>query len=192
MTGLARLASAVVPADETVPNVPGFLLSAFAPRVCAAARRCLAEVDPSVLAAVPGERIGIVLGSTFGDTTTMEAVGEQLADTSGVQPLLFHQAVWTPVLGVLAREHGITGPISCVSVPADLDEETFAVAELQIEDDDVDLALVLVADLPATERVREWLRRLADDGLAGDGPDGTTTATLVAREVSDGVVRCGR
>lgn len=179
MTSVTTVATATVRADEELPDVPGFFLSRFAPALREAARRCLSHLTLEELSALRGSRTAIVLGSAFGDTATMEVVGRELAERSVVQPLLFHQAVPTPILSLIARDYGITGAISCVSTMEDTSADAHAVAQIILAEDDADAVLVIVADLEPTERTRTRAGELT--GVAVTPPDGTTTATLIAK-----------
>jgi hypothetical protein len=142
-----------VTSADPVPPVAGFVGSPFAPMLREAARRCLGEPDGEHPAAGLGERTAILLASVYGDATTLDVAGEQLARGALLDPLLFHQTVPTAILGVLARDHGITGPIQCVSAPEDLEREALDMAGLLLADG-CEQVLLLLAELAPTERVR--------------------------------------
>lgn len=141
-------ARADITSADPVPPVAGFVRSPFAPMLREAARRCLGERPATGL----GNRTAILLASVYGDAATLDIAGEQLAHGALLDPMLFHQTVPTAILGVLARDYGITGPITCLSTPDDLEREALDMAELLLADG-CEQVLLLLAELAPTERV---------------------------------------
>ncbi len=168
--GWTIVASATLDGDESLPRVPGFVGSDFGPLVHAAARRCLGEPPATGLLGEGGDRVGIVLGSTSFDTTSLERSALQVARGGLVDALLFHQTVPNPVLGVLACDYGVTGPMSCVTALTDPREEALAVAWLLLADGAADAALVVAVDLPTPATARRATAELIR--LDSPGEDG--------------------
>lgn len=149
MTAVARgevLAAAEVRADEGVPRLVGFIESDFAPLVHAAVRACVGEPRTDHLLAGAGDRAALVLGSRRFDTVSLETSVEQVA-RGRVSPILFYQVVPTAVLGLVARDYGITGAVSCVAATDDARAEVRAVAEVLLADGSADRVLALTVEL---------------------------------------------
>jgi hypothetical protein len=149
------------PADA--PPVPGFAESAFGPLVLAVARRCLTAaygVPPARL----GPRTGVVLASVLGDTTTADTASRQLAAGRTPSALLFYQSVPNAILGVVSREFGITGPMTCVSGLSDVVVDALATAELMLEPGGrpVRQVLVMTVELAPNPRTGEVHAALPD------------------------------
>ncbi len=160
--GLVQLAtghwSGATGAD--LPQVAGFVSSAFSPLVATVADLCLAErfgappVPPEL-----GERTGIVVVSATGDLGTSAAVATAVQAGKRVPPLLFYQSNHNAVVGHIAARWGISGPVVCTmpgnATAADATgtsplaralAEAAASAALLLEDGDADAALVIVAN----------------------------------------------
>jgi len=160
---LVVAAEATITAADDVPAVAGFIESRFAPMLREVARRCLGGPGgPNNLVAGHGDRTAILLASVFGDSTTLDVAGEKLAAGTMLDPLLFHQTVPTAILGLIARDYDITGPITCFAAPGDLCRESLEMAELLLADE-ADQVLLVLVELAATERVRLVLDRLVVD-----------------------------
>ncbi|PWW52667.1 beta-ketoacyl-[acyl-carrier-protein] synthase family protein [Actinokineospora spheciospongiae] len=133
---------------DTLPSIPGFILSDFTPLVAAVAERCLRvhhgepPADPARAA-----RTGLVLASARGDTTTLRIVTEAVAAGRRVPPLLFFQSNPNAVLGHVAARWGLGGPVVCVSPTGDPMADALACAELLFDAGDADEAVVVVAEL---------------------------------------------
>lgn len=170
-----------------LPQVPGFVVSRFGPLVVAAARRCLGAPDADGNhVAGRGEHTAIVLASVFGDSTSLDVAAEQVAGGRLPDPLLAYQAVPTSILGVLSREYAITGPISCVSALHDLGGEMLAVADLLLNDADVDQVLAIAVELSPGARVEQVRHRLAAEGTPVDPPAEDTAVCLLLRRADAG------
>ncbi|MFD0392348.1 hypothetical protein ACFQ3Z_04265 [Streptomyces nogalater] len=106
------------PAGRGTP-LPGFVRSPSHPRP----RRGAAVRRPAGQRGQPGRgrgaRTAIVLGSMACDAVTADIAGEKVARGGVAEPVLFHQTVTTAVLGVIARDYRITGPVTCVSSMTD-------------------------------------------------------------------------
>ncbi|HEY0638897.1 MAG TPA: beta-ketoacyl synthase chain length factor [Pseudonocardiaceae bacterium] len=137
------------PADE-LPQIAGFVVSAFNPLVAEVAERCLRPVygeppaDPA-----RGARTGIVLASVRGDVTTARTVAEAVRTGSRVPPLLFFQSNPNAVLGYVAARWGLAGPVVCTAPTGDALDDGLSVAALLVEDGDAAEVLVIAADLAA-------------------------------------------
>lgn len=136
------------------PEVTGFVVSRFGPLVLDAARRCLG--DPSTedhLVAGIGERTAVVLGTVFGDSTSLDVASQQLTSGKAPDPLLCYQAVPTSVLGKLCHDYAITGPVTCVAAELDPAGELLAVADLMLVDQQLERVLLVAVELAPTARV---------------------------------------
>lgn len=143
---LELVSTAEVLTDHRLPPVIGFIASDFAPLVYAAVRGCLGDPPSDVLPADGRDRVGIVLGSRRFDTPALELSVEQV-ERGRVNPLLFYQAVPTAVLGQVARDYRLTGPVSCLAVAGDARAEVRELARVLLADGDVDQVLALTVEL---------------------------------------------
>jgi hypothetical protein len=156
-TILARAAWPEGPGD-TLPAVPGFILSSFNPLVVEVAERCLRRAfrRPPVLDPVRAARIGVLLASAGGDRGTARALAQAVESGSRVPPLLFFQSNPNAVLGYVTARWGLAGPVVCVSPVAAAGgeavalggslAEAMAVATAMIGDGDADEVLVVAAE----------------------------------------------
>ncbi|TJZ57349.1 ketosynthase [Streptomyces piniterrae] len=160
--------SGVTAGDITVEptearRVPGFVESAFSPLVKAVIDRCLADVTGGAAFGDEGARTGIVLATLGGDATTADLGSRLLASGQVANPLLFFQSVPTTILGVIARDYGITGPTTCVALRGDLRSEALDLVDT-ILDDSMDQVLLLGIDLAAEDRALSAQAELTDGG----------------------------
>lgn len=135
--------------ESNLPTVPGFILSQFNPLVNEVARRCLSL--PGV-GDVSGPGTAVVLSTVFGDSTTSDTASFNLVTGDVRNPLLFYQSVPTTILGNIAREYGITGPVICLSVKKDPAVELAALTDLLFLDNEIHCALCIEAELAANPR----------------------------------------
>ena len=189
LVAAAFLVPAGVAADGSVTDpvklrrVSGFVESAFSPLVHAVVTRCLAGLtgEDGKLGDA-GTRTALVLTTTFGDQVTSD-LGSKLLTSGQVQnPLLFYQSVPTTILGVVARDFGITGPTMCVSRQTELRDDSLELVDVLLADDEIDQVLLVAIDLRADQRAR----RVADE-LAGQAPplaDHDTAVALLIRRGS--------
>ncbi|WP_405544531.1 hypothetical protein OG478_27260 [Streptomyces phaeochromogenes] len=142
--------------DIPLPRLPGFVESAFSPLAYEAARQCLAER--------PGERsrTAVALASTAGDTTTADLASRRMVSGRVHNPLLFMQATPNSVLGYLSREFGITGQMFSLSTLDDPLTELLSMADLLLEDPEVDRVLAVGVELGGSERLAAVYEELAD------------------------------
>ncbi|QYX80920.1 hypothetical protein [Streptomyces akebiae] len=160
--------------DIPLPRLPGFVESAFSPLVYEVAARCLTERPGG-----GGSRTAVVLASLMGDTTTADLASRRVVSGRVHNPLLFMQATANSVLGHLSREFGITGQMFSLSTLDDPVTELLAMADLLLEDPELDQVLVVGVELGGGERWAAVHRELA----AGDGravPDLPASAALAA------------
>lgn len=142
--------------DIPLPRLPGFVESAFSPLAYEAARLCLAERPGD------GSRTAVALASTAGDTTTADLASRRMVSGRVHNPLLFMQATPNSVLGYLSREFGITGQMFSLSTLDDPVTELLSMADLLLEDPEVDRVLVLGVELGGSERLAAVYEELAD------------------------------
>jgi hypothetical protein len=133
-------------ADDALPAIPGFTLSAFSPLVAETAERCLRARYGEPPAAGPGPT-ALVLASAAGDTTTTETA-QAAAEAGGrVPPLLFFQSNPNAVLGWVAARWQLDGPVLSIAPTGDLLADGTAVAELLLTDGEAAEVLVVAAEL---------------------------------------------
>ena len=142
--------------DIPLPRLPGFVESAFSPLAYEAARQCLAERPGD------GARTAVALASTAGDTTTADLASRRMVSGRVHNPLLFMQATPNSVLGYLSREFGITGQMFSLSTLDDPPTELLSMADLLLEDPEVDRVLVMGVELGGGERLAAVYEELAD------------------------------
>jgi len=155
------------PDASAVPPVPGFIESRFNPLVYAVVKRTLAQCAPAVR-----EKTAIALGSLLGDATTADVASQNVVKGNVHNPLLFYQSVPTSILGYLARELGIKGPLPCISSRS-LTFDLLEIADILLEDDDVEQVLVVGVELAPnarTERVLGILHGAQEDGRPDVAP----------------------
>ncbi|MGJ6968488.1 hypothetical protein ACSDR0_41935 [Streptosporangium sp. G11] len=182
----------VVPAGATVggvtaepaklPRVPGFVESAFSPLVKAVVDRCLSGVTGGEpFGDEEGARTGLVLVSAIGDAVTTD-LGSRLLTSGQVQnPLLFYQSVPTTILGVVARDHGITGPTTCVSARGDLRARALDVVDAILDDGTSQIVLIGI-DLAAAERPVSATAALTGEGPATAAPRVDAAVAFLIRD----------
>ncbi|MGW2047260.1 hypothetical protein ACWCPF_19065 [Streptomyces sp. NPDC001858] len=181
--------------DITLPKLPGFVESAFSPLAYEVSSRCLTERPGD------GARTAVALAALTGDTTTADLAGSRMVAGRVHNPLLFMQATPNSVLGHISREFGITGQMFSVSTLDDPVTELLAMADLLLEDPELDRVLVLGVELGGGTRLAAVHRELAADsgrpvphlpasaGLAAalllGRPDPGTPVTIRSAEPAD-------
>nr|WSZ99627.1 hypothetical protein OH820_31815 [Streptomyces sp. NBC_00857] len=143
--------------DIALPKLPGFVESAFSPLAYEVSRRCLTERPGD------GARTAVALAALTGDTTTADLASRRMVSGRVHNPLLFMQATANSVLGHTSREFGITGQMFSLSTLDDALTELLAMADLLLEDPELDRVLVLGVELGGGERVAAVHRELAAD-----------------------------
>ncbi|MGM1061561.1 ketosynthase [Saccharothrix sp. Mg75] len=147
-----------------LPRVSGFVESTFSPLVRAVVERCVAGVTGGEPFGDEGARTALVLATTFGDAVTADLGSRLLASGQMQNPLLFYQSVPTTILGVVARDFGITGPTMCFSAQRDLRDEALDLVDVLLNDDEVDQVLLVAVDLEADVRARRVAEELVERG----------------------------
>lgn len=127
--------------DIALPKLPGFVESAFSPLAYEVAATCLTACHGD------GDRTAVALVSLAGDTTTADLASSRMVSGRVHNPLLFMQATANSVLGHMSREFGITGQMFSLSTLADPLTELLAMAELLLEEPELDRVLVLGVEL---------------------------------------------
>ncbi|WP_328346720.1 hypothetical protein [Streptomyces violaceus] len=190
------------PDDIALPRLPGFVESAFSPLAYEVVRQCLAERpdggtsrswgSPRASEAERGgeaesgggSRTAVALAGLMGDTTTADLASRRMVAGRVHNPLLFMQATPNSVLGHMSREFRITGQMFSLSTLDDSLTELLAMADLLLEDPELDRVLVLGVELGGGERAAAVYRELAVDShpLAGlPANAGRAAALLLAR-----------
>ncbi|WP_405818867.1 hypothetical protein OG241_27590 [Streptomyces sp. NBC_01390] len=143
--------------DIALPKLPGFVESAFSPLAYEVGSRCLTARSGD------GDRTAVALASLMGDTTTADLASRRMVSGRVHNPLLFMQATANSVLGHMSREFGITGQMLSLSTLDDPLTELLAMADLLLEEPELDRVLVLAVELGGGERVAAVHRELAAD-----------------------------
>ncbi|GAA2649810.1 hypothetical protein [Streptomyces vastus] len=159
--------------DIPLPRLPGFVESAFSPLAYEVSRQCLTERPGD------GARTAVALATLMGDTTTADLASRRMVSGRVHNPLLFMQATANAVLGCTSQEFGITGQMFSLSTLDDPVAELLAMADLLLEDPELDRVLVLGAELGGGERLAAAYRELAADS-GRPVPDLPATAGLAA------------
>lgn len=159
--------------DIALPRLPGFVESAFSPLAYEVAARCLTECPGD------GSRTAVALASLMGDTTTADLASRRVVSGKVHNPLLFMQATANSVLGHMSREFGITGQMFSLSTLDDPVTELLAMADLLLEDPELDRVLVIGIELGGSERLAAAYRELVGDG-GRSVPDLPESAALAA------------
>ncbi|MFC4465924.1 hypothetical protein ACFPH6_15565 [Streptomyces xiangluensis] len=159
--------------DIPLPRLPGFVESAFSPLAYEVSRQCLTERPGD------GSRTAVALATLMGDTTTADLASRRMVSGRVHNPLLFMQATANAVLGYMSQEFGITGQTFSLSTLADPVAELLAMADLLLEDPELDRVLVLGVELGGGERLAAAYRELAADS-GRPVPDLPETAGLAA------------
>ncbi|MFF3328641.1 hypothetical protein ACFYWX_03615 [Streptomyces sp. NPDC002888] len=155
--------------DIPLPKLPGFLWSAFSPLAFEVSSRCLTERPDggtsrsSEAESGGGSRTAVALASLMGDTTTADLASRRMVSGEVHNPILFMQATPNSVLGHMSREFGITGQTFSLSSLDDPVTELLAMADLLLEDPELDRVLVLGVELGGSERLAAAYRELAAD-----------------------------
>jgi hypothetical protein len=95
--------------SNVAPAIAGFVGSVFSPLAAEAARLCLAQAERVA------ERTAVVIVSSSGDVGTALATSQAVDAGKRPGPLLFFQAVPNAVAGHIAAQHGLRGPVVCLS-----------------------------------------------------------------------------
>ncbi len=164
--------------DITLPKLPGFVESAFSPLAYEVSRRILTEHPGD------GARTAVALASLTGDTTTADLASRRMLSGKVHNPLLFMQATANSILGYTSREFGITGQMFSLSTLDDALTELLSMADLLLEDPELDRVLVLGVELGGGERVAAVHRELA----AGSGRPTTATTLPTAAGLAAAVL----
>ncbi|WP_199752945.1 hypothetical protein [Actinoplanes sp. ATCC 53533] len=168
------LAAAVAEPSPELPPLPGFVESVFSPLVFEASRRCL-DAHP-----VDGACTAVVLASLMGDTTTADLASRRLVAGRVHNPLLFMQATANSVLGYLSREFGITGQQLSLSTLDDPLAESLAMAEVLLDEPDLEWVLVIGVELIGGARVGAVRSELAGGPPPAQGD--VAVAVLLGRD----------
>jgi 3-oxoacyl-(acyl-carrier-protein) synthase len=144
--GLTELARGQWPAGpaDTLPGLPGFIVSSFSPLAAAAADRCLAAFFGS--APAPSEqatRTGVVLASATGDIATAAAVAAAVDAGRRVPPMLFYHSNPNAVVGFITARWGLAGPVTCTCPDGDVLADALRSGELLAAEGDADAVLVI-------------------------------------------------
>lgn len=142
-------------ADESVPAVRGFVRSPFNPLIYHSVRQAYDSAGFSNT--LLPERKGILLGSMFVDAITQEEIWKDLIHGRKVSPIMFPQSVPSAIIGYLAKEIGIHGPMSCMGTSSLGLQLLLQQAIDWIEDDLSDAVIICCCDIPSI-RAELWTK----------------------------------
>lgn len=144
-------------------RVRGFSGSRFGPMLHSVANSAVNQLAQASNVTVDSSRLGIMLGTVFGDAESLDGTVQRAVAGRPPSPLAFVQSVPTAILGALCRDHEISGPIYCISSMAEtFAEDLWASADLAIQSRAVDGLLLAAVELApnvrtrATSRAVEW------------------------------------
>lgn len=130
------------------PPVPGFIYSNFNPLAYHAVRLLLDQQPIS-----DGDRTALLLGSLYGDTTTLDMTSDGLVSGTNKQnPLMFFQSVPNSIMGYIAKQYRITGPAACLSCSNDVLDELLDMADLLIRFHGMERVLLIGITLSGSGR----------------------------------------
>jgi 3-oxoacyl-(acyl-carrier-protein) synthase len=161
--GLAVLAEAHWPdAGAAAPKLlPLFVFSSFSPLVAATAGRCLSRwYGPPPVPAAEGERIALILASVRGDIAVARVIAQAADSGARMSPLLFFQSAANGVLGHIAVQWGLRGPLLSISPVTDPEADALALAASVLDDGDADTALVVLAEPACAVDEQDWSQAL--------------------------------
>ncbi|APU13369.1 MULTISPECIES: hypothetical protein [Actinoalloteichus] len=170
-------------AERALPPLPGFAMSRFSPLVAETARRLLRAA--AARAPIDGGATGIVLATLFGDSTTVDQHTRRQLRGLPHNPLFFYESVHSAGVGMVGIEHGISGPVSCLSLRRDFTAEALASADLQLDDDGVEQVLLIGVELAPTERTRAVHRQWAAADRGESLPADDVGVALLLRRPRD-------
>lgn len=168
-------------ASADVPAVRGFVRSTFNPLIYYSAKQA-AEAS-GIASELPAERKGILLGSLFVDALTEEETWRDLIQGKKLSPIMFPQSVPSSVIGYLAKELNIHGPMSCMGARRNGLRLLLQQAIDWIEDDEADAVIVVCCDTPSI-RAKLWTQHFLGNNRAFGG--GAVSFVVEARTVATG------
>lgn len=162
ITGFHKMRS-----DEPVPAVRGFVRSPFNPLIYHSVKQ--AYKSACMTDELPAERKGILLGSMFVDAITQEEIWRDLIHGRKVSPIMFPQSVPSSIIGYLAKELEIHGPMSCMGASRNGLQLLIRQAMDWMEDDEADAVIVCCCDIPSI-RADLWTKAyLGEERSFGGG-----------------------
>ncbi|MDV9194733.1 ketosynthase [Streptomyces sp. Wh19] len=182
--------------DPELPVVPGFVASTFNPLVHETVRRCLgdppADGTGNALVGPYPDTTAVLLATVAGDATTSDLASRKLVSGRVHNPLLFFQSVTTSILGHLAIQYGLTGPVSCIAADHGVAEQAWETAELLLsQEPELDQVLLVGIELAVNPRTRAAYGQVARLGRSARPPEqDLAVAVLLRRAV--GTEECSR
>jgi|GEM_PF-3555467 len=162
-------------AGEPVPNVRGFVRSPFNPLIYHSVKQA-AEQAALTREALPPDRRGIMLASMFTDAVTQQETWTDMINGKKISPIMFPQSVPSAIIGFLAKELNIHGPMTCLSASRSGTELALRQAADWLADGDADAVAVTLCDVPSW-RAQAWVEQFGGRDGAGFG-GGVVTAVL--------------
>ncbi|GMK36997.1 hypothetical protein PCCS19_00500 [Paenibacillus sp. CCS19] len=144
-----------VSADTEVPAIRGFVRSPFNPLIHYSVMNAVKASD--VLGCdVPTTQRGIVLGSQFVDAVTDEVTSTELLLKQRVSPIMFPQSVPSAIIGYVAKELEIHGPMSCIGATRLGTYSVLLQAADWLEEQSAAFVVVVLCDVPS-RKAEQWI-----------------------------------
>ncbi|MGE6226593.1 hypothetical protein [Paenibacillus chitinolyticus] len=160
--------------NDPIPPLRGFVRSSYNPLIYHAAMKA-AEQAKSV--DIEPARKALLLGSLFTDMMTLQETSKDLLQGRKVSPIMFPPSVPSSVMGYIAKELAVHGPLSCISVTAAGARALIRQAVDYIEDGEADLVLLTLCDTRSV-RSSHWI-----SDHAGEGGDPNASGGVISLAV---------
>lgn len=138
--------------DDDYPPVRGFVRSSFSPIFYHAA---LKAGQNAQLDQLPATKKAIISASMFLDGVSDEQSNSDLLAGKRVSPILFPQSVPSSVVGIIAKELTINGPMTCISASSGSVISMLQQAYDWLDDGDANAVLLVCGDVPSL-RANAW------------------------------------
>ncbi|SEG71417.1 hypothetical protein [Paenibacillus sp. UNC499MF] len=163
---------------DPIPPLRGFVRSPYNPLIYHAAVKAAEQARSGD---IQPERKAILLGSLFTDMMTLQETSKDLLQGRKVSPIMFPPSVPSSVMGYIAKELGVHGPLSCISVTAAGVHALIRQAEDYIEDGEADLVLLTLCDSRSI-RSSHWISDHPGEGGDPRASGGVISLALEAAE----------
>uniref|UniRef100_A0A4Y8Q6T2 Beta-ketoacyl synthase-like N-terminal domain-containing protein n=2 Tax=Paenibacillus athensensis TaxID=1967502 RepID=A0A4Y8Q6T2_9BACL len=125
---------------------------------------------------LPTDRRGIMLASMFTDAVTQQETWTDMINGKKISPIMFPQSVPSAIIGFLAKELNIHGPMTCLGGSRNGVKLALQQAADWLIDGDADAVAVTFCDVPSW-RAQAWVEQFGGREGASFG-GGVVTAVL--------------
>lgn len=144
-----------VPAGTEVPAIRGFVRSAFNPLIHYSVMNAVKE--SGVLDCnIPTTQRGILLGSQFVDAVSDEVTSTELLLKQRVSPIMFPQSVPSAIIGYVAKELELHGPMSCIGATKLGTYSLLLQAADWLEEQSASFVAIVMCDIPS-RKADQWI-----------------------------------